>query len=345
VADHLAAAAAHEQIVRGLEAIPGVTSVGLSSSVTMDGLDSNDPVFVEDKPEAEGTIPPLRRYKWIGPGYFGTMGNPIVAGRDFTWQDLRSRTPVVIVSASLAREFWGSPGAALGRRIRNTPKNTWREVVGVAGDEHDDGVARPAPTMAYWPMVMNDFWDQELFVQRYMSYAIRSPRVRTGDFFGEVQRAVWAVNPNLPLARVTTLQDLYDESMAETQFALVILGIAAGVTLLLGLVGLYGVVAYTVAQRRREVGIRIALGAGVDTVRRMFVRHGLQLVAIGLVAGTVIAAMVTRVMTALLFGVSAVDPITYGAVALVLGTVALVAAWLPARQAARVDPAIALRAE
>jgi putative ABC transport system permease protein len=240
---------------------------------------------------------------------------------------------------------WGSPASALGKRIRNSPKNQWREIVGVVGDEHDDGVARPVTTIAYWPAVMDDYWDQPLYVQRYLSYAIRSPRVRTGDFLREVQQAVWAVNPNLALARVTTLQALYDDSMAETQFALVILGIAAGVTLLIGLVGLYGVVAYTVAQRRREVGIRIALGAGVDTVQRMFVRHGLRLVAVGLVAGTAIAAGVTRVMAALLFGVSPVDPVTYAAVALVLGSVALVAAWLPARQAARVDPAIALRAE
>jgi predicted permease len=322
-----------------------VTAVGQTSSITMDGNYSNDPVFVEDKPGPEGQIPPLRRYKWIGPGYFATMGNPVVAGRDFTAQDLQNRTPVVIVNAALAREVWGSPASALGKRIRNSPKNQWREIVGVVGDEHDDGVARPVTTIAYWPAVMDDYWDQPLYVQRYLSYAIRSPRVRTGDFLREVQQAVWAVNPNLALARVTTLQALYDDSMAETQFALVILGIAAGVTLLIGLVGLYGVVAYTVAQRRREVGIRIALGAGVDTVQRMFVRHGLRLVAVGLVAGTAIAAGVTRAMAALLFGVSPVDPVTYAAVALVLGSVALVAAWLPARQAARVDPAIALRAE
>jgi ABC-type antimicrobial peptide transport system permease subunit len=156
---------------------------------------------------------------------------------------------------------------------------------------------------------------------------------------------VWSVNPNLPLARPRTLAAIYDESMAETSFALVIIGIASGVTLLLGLVGLYGVIAYIVAQRRREVGIRMALGAAGGDVRRMFVWRGLQLVGIGLAVGIVAAATVTRFLSSLLFGVSTFDPVTYAAVVLALSGVALLATWLPARQASLVDPAIALRAE
>jgi ABC-type antimicrobial peptide transport system permease subunit len=192
---------------------------------------------------------------------------------------------------------------------------------------------------------MKDFWDQELFVQRWLSYAVRTPRVRTAGFIKDVQQAVWSVNPNLPLARPRTLAAIYDESMAETSFALVIIGIASGVTLLLGLVGLYGVIAYIVAQRRREVGIRMALGAAGGDVRRMFVWRGLQLVGIGLAVGIVAAATVTRFLSSLLFGVSTFDPVTYAAVVLALSGVALLATWLPARQASLVDPAIALRAE
>ena len=345
IADQLQAVRAHEEIRGRLEALPGVTAVGLSSSLTLDGNNSNDPVWAEDRPVPEGQIPPLRRYKWIAPGFFTAVGNTLVAGRDLTWDDIHGRRPVVLVSASLAREFWGSAPAALGKRIRNTPSNPWREVVGVVGDERDDGLTRPAPPIVYWPMAMDQFWDQDLFVSRWMSYAIRTPRVHGSGFVREVQEAVWAVNPNLPVARVRTLQALHDEAMAETEFALVILGIAAAVTLLLGLVGLYGVIAYTVAQRRREVGIRMALGAGAGAVQGMFIRHGLHLAAIGLVVGVLAALGVTRLMSALLFGVTPFDPVTYGAVVAALGGIALLATWLPARQAARVDPATALRSE
>ncbi|MGE3188474.1 MAG: ABC transporter permease [Vicinamibacterales bacterium] len=335
----------YRQIVQRLEAIPGVESVGLSSSITMDGNDSNDPVFVEDQPAPEGQMPPLRRYKWVAGDYFRAMGNPLVAGRAFTWQDVRNHAPVAIVSRQLAREYWGSPAAALGKRVRNTPQNPWREVVGVVGDERDDGVTAPAPAVVYWPVVVADFWDQPLFVNRSVGLAIRTPRVRTAGFLREVQQAVWAVNPNLPLARVRTLGDIYDKSMAETSFTLVILGIAAGVTLLLGLVGLYGVIAYIVAARRREVGIRMALGADSGQVQRIFVGQGLALAGIGLVVGLAAAAAAMRLLGSLLYGVSPFDPLTYGVVAATLGTVALVATWLPARQATRIDPAIALRSE
>ena len=345
IEDPLHAAATHEQILRRIEAIPGVTAVGLASSMPMDGNNSNDPVWVEDKPGPEGQMPPIRRYKWVTPNFFGTVGTRLVAGRDFTWDDLHNRQPVVVLSDSLAREYFGSAPAALGRRIRNSPKNPWREVVGVVADVRDDGVTRGEVPTVYWPMTMKDYWDQETFVQRWMSYAIRTPRVRTAGFIQDVQQAVWSVNPNLPLARPRTLGAIYAESMAETSFALVIIAIAGGVTLLLGVVGLYGVIAYIVAQRRREVGIRMALGAGGGEVQRMFVRRGLQLAGLGVVVGLGGAFAVTRFLTSLLFGVSPFDPLTYGTVAFTLAAVALLATWLPARQASLVDPAIALRAE
>lgn len=345
VEDPLQAAATHEQILRRIEAIAGVTSVGLASSMPMEGLTSNDPVWVEDKPGPEGQMPPIRRYKWVTPNFFGTVGTPLVAGRDFTWDDLHNLQPVVVISDSLAREYFGSAAGALGRRIRNSPKNPWREVVGIVADVRDDGVTRGEVPTVYWPMAMKDYWDQETFVQRWMSYAIRTPRVRTAGFINDVQQAVWSVNPNLPLARPRTLAAIYDESMAETSFALVIIAIAGGVTLLLGVVGLYGVIAYIVAQRRREVGIRMALGADGAEVRRMFVRRGLYLAAVGVLIGLGAALAVTRFLASLLFGVQPSDPLTYGAVALVLTGVTLLATWLPARQASLVDPSVALRSE
>jgi hypothetical protein len=176
VKDHLQAADTHEQIQRRIEAIPGVTSVAMASSMPMDGNTSHDPVWVEDKPAPEGQMPPLRRYKWVTPKFFGTIGTTLVAGRDFSWDDLHSQQPVVVISESLAREYWGSVPAALGRRIRNSPKNLWREVVGVVGDVYDDGVTKAAVPTVYWPTVMKDYWDQELFVQRWLGYAVGAAR-------------------------------------------------------------------------------------------------------------------------------------------------------------------------
>jgi predicted permease len=345
IQDPAQVARTHEAIVRRVEAIAGVQSVGVSSSITMDGSSSNDPIFVEDFPRPDGTLPPLRRFKWIGERYFETMGNPLLAGRSITWADIHNQSPVVMISENFAREFWGEPAKAVGRRIRQTPNDPWREIIGVVGNEQQDGVTRPAPTIVYWPVVIKQFWDSPLFVQRGLGYAVRTSRLRTNDFMREVQQAVWSVNPNLPLARVRTLGEIYDGSMAQTSFTLVILGIAASVTLLLGVVGIYGVIAYVVAQRRREVGIRMALGARAGEVQRMFISRGMLVTGAGLAVGVGAALGTMRLMTAVLFGVSPFDPATYAAVIAGLGTVALFATWLPARQATSVDPSSSLRGE
>jgi predicted permease len=316
--DALQTAHMQEQIAHALERIPGVTSVGATSSITMDGNDSNDPVFVEDFPSPEGKLPPLRRYKWIGSNHFKTMGAPLIAGRALTWEDAYNEAPVVVVSENFAREYWKDPTRAVGRRIRNTPDNDWRTIVGVVADERDDGVARPAPTIIYWPVVVRKFWDTPQFVQRSLAYAVRTTRTKSPTLLKELQQAVWSVNNTLPVASIRTVDQIAAASMAQTSFALVMLAIAAGVALLLGVVGIYGVIAYLAAQRTREIGIRIALGAGQHDVRRLFLRHGLVLAVIGIGLGMLAAAAATRVMTTLLFGVSALDPLTYAAVAVAL---------------------------
>jgi predicted permease len=311
----------------------------------MDGWTSNDPIFFEDFPIPEAQIPPLRRFKWISPNYFTTMGNPVVAGRDINWTDIYHKAPVAIITENLAREHWKDPAKALGRRIRETPKNPWREIVGVVGNEHDDGVDKKATPMVYWPMIMEHFWEDELVVQRSMAYAIRSKRAGHPTFLKEIQKGVWSASSNLPLANVNMLTQIYESSMARTSFTLLMLGIAAGVSLLLGVVGIYGVIAYTVSQRTREIGIRIALGAQQGEVRGMFVRQGFLLTCIGIALGLGVAAGLTRLMSALLFGISPLDPVTFGAVAFVLGAVAVLATYLPARRASGVDPVEALRWE
>jgi len=346
VNDPAQTARTHEQIVRKLEAIGGVESVGVTSEVTMGGNNNNDPIWVEDFPQQDAGIPPLRRHKYIADGYFSTMGNPVIAGRGITWNDVHTWANVALVSENLAREYWGEPTKALGKRIRRSTKSPWYEIVGVVGNERQDGATKPAPTIVYWAMLNGDKADPRgIFIQRSLAYVIRSSRLQEPGFLGEVQQAVWSVNPNLPLARVRTMLQVYNESMAQTQFVLVILGIAASVTLLLGLVGIYGVIAYIVSQRRREVGIRMALGAQGESVQRIFVTRGLTLAAAGLAIGLIGAAAMMRLLSSFLFGVNPFDPLTYVAVTAGLGLVALIATWLPARQATRIDPMMALRAE
>jgi predicted permease len=319
--------------------------VSLTNSVTLDGNSDNDPIFASDKVYSEGKIPPLRRFKFVSPGSFHTMGNPLLAGRDFTWTDVDQARPVVLVSENLARELWQSPAAALGKQVRENPKAPWREVIGVVGNEHDNGMNQKAPTIVYWPMLIRNFWGSDYSVQRGMAITIRSARTGSASFLKEVQQAVWSVDPDLPIAQVRTLREIYDLSMARSSFTLVLLTIAAGMALLLGVVGIYGVISYSVSQRTREIGIRIALGAPQPTVRRMFVRQGLVLTAIGVACGLAAALALTRLMTALLFEVNALDPLTYGAVSVILAAAALLASYVPARRATGIEPMEALRVE
>jgi ABC-type antimicrobial peptide transport system permease subunit len=194
-------------------------------------------------------------------------------------------------------------------------------------------------------MVHKDMWEPGTQVQRTMAYAIRSERAGSPTLLQEVQQAVWSINAGLPLANVQTLDEIHRESMAQTSFALVMLSIAAGVALLLGVVGIYGVISYIATQRTREIGIRMALGAAQSDVRSLFLKHGILLSGIGIVIGVAGAAVLTRLMASLLFGVNPLDWVTFVVVALGLGLTALLASYLPAMRAARTDPAIALRYE
>lgn len=335
----------HEQIAERLQQVPGVVSVGLSSSITMDGEDNANPLFVEHVHVAGDELPPLRRFKYVAPGYVEVMGNRLVTGRTITWADIHQAKPVAVISENLAREYWREPSVALGNRIRSNPENQWREIVGVVGNERDDGLGNPAPTIVYWPMLMKESWDEPPSVSRTMAYAVRSNRVGSPGFLHELQQAVWSVNPSLPLAGVQTLDEIRADSMAQISFALVMLAIAAGVALLLGVVGIYGVIVNSVVQRTREIGIRMALGATSENVVRLVVQQGLFLTALGVALGLAGALAVTRLTQSLLYGVTATDPVTFLVVPLVLVTAAMLACFLPARRASRVDPMIALRAE
>ena len=334
-----------EEILNKLAAIPGVSSVGFSSSLPMDGEDSNDLLFAQDRSYAEGDIPPIRRFKFISPGFFRTLGTPLVAGRDITWTDMYQKIPVALVSENFAREYWHDANNALGKRVRASSTDDWREIIGVVADVHDDGVNHDAPTSVYWPVMMDRFEGEKESLRRDIAFTIRSPRAGSESFLKEVREAVWSVNPNVPLSSVHTLGHFYTESMARTSFTLVMLAVAGGMALLLGIVGIYGVIAYSVSQRTREIGIRMALGAQRQTLISMFVRHGLLLTGVGIACGLVASFAVMRLMSSLLFNVSPLDPVTYSAVTIVVVFTAYLACYLPSRRAATIDPVDALRAE
>jgi len=334
-----------EEVLHKIAGIPEVSSVGITTKIPMTGNGWTDPVFVENRANAEGELPPLRRFKFVSPGLIGTLGIPLVAGRDLTWTDTYKKMPVAMVSENLAREYWHEPAGALGHRIRVSTQDDWREIVGVVGDVYDDGVTQKPTTSVYWPLLMDRFEGDATSARRDVSFVIRSSRTGSQSFLKDVREAVWSINPNLPLAEVHTVDYYYKRSMSRTSFTLVMLGVAGSMALLLGVVGIYGVTAYSVSQRTREIGIRMALGAQHQALTAMFVRHGLMLTGIGVAAGLGVAIIVMRLMSSLLFKVSPADPLTYAAVCAGLIATTALASYLPSRRAATVDPVDALRAE
>jgi len=333
------------ETLRRLSAIPGVSAAGFASGLPMESEYRNGNVIEVEGKTTDGQVPPNRAVKTISPGLLRAQGTRLIAGRDFTWEDVLGQRRVALVSENMAREYWGEPANALGKRIRTG--GPWLEIVGVAENVHADGVNRPAPATVYYRV--------EVFpparpggpavVRRGMTFAIRSERAGTEAFLCEVAAAIHAGNPSLPLAKVRTLNDVYRRSMARTSFALVLLGIAGAVALTLAIVGVYGVLAYAVGQRRREVGIRLALGAEPGALKWLFVRKGLGLNCAGGIMGVALAGGLSRWISSLLFGITPLDPFTYIASGALLAAAAMTASYVPARQAASVDPMETLRTE
>lgn len=290
------------QILDNLAALPGVSSVGFATTLPADGLPPNwDSVRAEGQELPAGEFPPLRRWKNVSPGFFEAMGTRLIAGRDYTWTDLYGRRPVVMISENLAREFWGSASDAVGKRLGATD---WREVIGVVQDVRDNGIQQPSPETVYWPSYGSSPYNTGTptpAVSRNVTFTIRSARAGTEGFLSQVQQAVWAVNPTLPVAQFQTMADLHNKSMAATSFTLVMLAIAGTMALALGAIGIYGVISYAASQRKREIGIRLALGAQQGAVKQMFVRNAVTLAAVGVAIGLGAAAGLTRLMSSLLF--------------------------------------------
>ncbi len=335
----------HQEIADRMAGIPGVQSVGMTSSVAMDGQGMSNPLLFEAFPLPEGQGVQSRRMKWIAPGYFETMGTRLVAGRHLRWADVYGFAPVILINERMARQYWKTPAEAVGQRARESALSPWREIIGVVADEREDGIAQEAPPIMYWPCMVKSFFGGDPFAQRRLTYVVRSTRAGAAGFVDELRSAVRAVDRNLPLARVRTVEQIAAASMAQTSFALVMLAIAAGVSLLLGSVGVYGVVSYIAAQRTREIGVRLALGAQTGDVTALFVRHSLGLAGAGLALGVAVATGLSSLMSSLLFGVKGTDPLTYAAVSAGLTAVVGLSAYIPSRRAARMDPIAALRSD
>jgi predicted permease len=338
-----------EQSIRDrLAAIPGVTQVGFADRVPMDTGGLNwDGIFAEGQPVPPNRYPPARVFRNISPGYLQSMGTRFLAGRDFTWSDLYSGNKLVILSENLAREYWGSPSAAIGKRISELRDSPRYEVIGVAEDVRISGANESAPAVVYWTSYYSLPWLQRDVRKavRAPVFVLRSSRAGTQSLTEDIRKAIWSVNGTLAIADTLTMEQIAARSMARTSFALVMLAIAAAMALLLGIIGIYGVVAYSVAQQRREVGIRLALGAEPSAVKAMFVRQGVILACIGCGVGIAGAIGLARLMKSLLFGVTPFDPLTFAVMPAVLLAATVLACYFPARRAAAVDPAETLRAE
>jgi len=346
VSDPQAVTRMESSVLNKLAALPGVTSAGLAASVPMTGAEPRwDEILIEGQPDA-GDNPPMRLFNYVSPGYFQTAGTRMITGRDFTWDEVYNLRPVGILSESLARELWGSPSAALGQHFKEFPSMPWYQVVGVVQDVRENGVDQVSPATVYWPSMTHDMFGTGVTgAWRTPYFVLRSNRAGSQGFLSEMEHAVWSANPNLPVASIRTMEDIAAESMARTSFTLVMLAIAGAMALALGILGIYGVISYAVSQRRREIGIRMALGAKKSALPWLFVRGALVLTGVGMAVGLGAAAVLMRLMRTLLFGISPLDPVTFAAVPVVLLAAAALASYLPARRTTAVNPVEALRAE
>ncbi|MGB7925761.1 MAG: ABC transporter permease [Pyrinomonadaceae bacterium] len=338
--DQTRRSAFYTDMIHRIEALPGVKSAAVTNWIPLVRQGDSIGISVEGRPDP----PPSQRNivvtRVISPHYFGTMGIQLSQGRTFDeQQDREDSAGVVVVSETMARRYW--PGEdPVGKRIKagsaGSP-NPWWTIVGVAKDVRQFELnADPKPQM-YLPYSQADF-----FAPRHL---VVSTDVEPLSMAATVRSTVWAIDKDQPVSNITTMEDILSESVARQRFSMLLLGIFAAVALVLAAVGIYGVMSYSVAQRTHEFGIRMALGAQGRDVLKLAVGEGLKLVMIGVVIGLVAAFILTRVMSSLLFGVSATDPTTFIIISLALVSVALLASYIPARRATKVDPMVALRYE
>jgi putative ABC transport system permease protein len=330
-----------QRLVDRLSEIAGVESAGAVTELPT-STPSGTAFDFRGRPAEPGRLPPLVQYQTVAGGYFTTLRIPLVRGRNFNASDLRDGVRTVIINQAVADQYW--PGQdPIGKQLRQAngdPKaqRPWSTVVGVVASIRQSGLRESPRPVVYFPLIADD-----QNAPRALSYVLRGPQVAARA--DAVRQAVWSIDPELPLAAVQTLDEIVERSIVQFSFTMLTLAIAAGIALVLGAIGLYGLLSYAVSLRTREIGVRLALGAPASRVMRSVVASGAAIAGLGLVVGLLGAVVLTRFLSGLLYETPPLDLATFGAMTLLLFAVALVASYLPARRAASVSPLEAMREE
>jgi putative ABC transport system permease protein len=337
------AVAAQQRILDGISKLPGVEAVGIVDCLPLLGCTNANTMEAEDFPLKPNELPPKMAMNTAGPGYFRAMGIPLVKGRGFERRDHEERTGAMVISQAVATRFWPTEDP-IGKRIfpglrGNAP---WYTIVGVVGSIRQDELSEPPAEIMYLPMVNID--DRNYSETRNIAVVVRTAADPV-TMAEPARRVIASVDPELPVANVQTMEEIMARSLMGRELTMLLLSVAAVVALFLGAIGLYGTVSYLVGQRAGEIGMRMALGARAADVLRMILYQGGVLACLGLTIGLLSAWALTRVLQSLLFDVSPTDSLTYAAVSCLLLGVALIASYLPARRASRIDPMEALRSE
>jgi putative ABC transport system permease protein len=326
------------QVLEHVRALPGVENAALGTTIPFTGDHSRSDITIEGLPlPAEGEFP-HPDFHIVSPGFFSTMGIRLLRGRTFTDQDNSQAAPVAIINQTLARRFWPD-GEAVGKRIlygHPGPDAKWVTIVGVVGDTRMYGLDSPARFEVYAPLEQMGLGGSQLVVR-----SAKDPASLTG----EIRSAIASVNRDVPIYDVQTLKQAVDDSISTRRDTLLLLGSFSLLAVVLAATGIYGVISYVVALRTHEIGVRMALGAGEREVLKFVLGQGAWLAIGGVAIGTLGALALTRLMASLLYGVRPADPATFAGAAIVIAAVALVATYVPARRATRIDPVVALRQE
>ncbi|HEX4666937.1 MAG TPA: ABC transporter permease [Chthoniobacterales bacterium] len=336
--DRAKAAAFFDNVVRRIENLPGVKSAAAGNVLPLSGAEEVDGFQIEGRPEKPGETK-TANFRWITSDYFKTLQIPLQRGRAFTERDKQDAPEVAIIDETMARLYFSGVNP-IGQRFKATnekKKRIFREIVGVVGDvRHTSLDAKPGPHV-YLPQAQAGL--------QLMTVAVRSAGTKPSALLQMVRHEIATVDPNIPVADIRTMQEMVASSVAPWRFTMALLSVFAGVALLLASVGIYGVLAYSVNQRRREIGIRMSLGAQRRDVLQLFLSQGMVVTSLGIVIGLAGALAATRIMRSLLYSVSPTDPLVFISVPLTFAAVALLASFLPARKATRVNPVIVLRNE
>lgn len=334
-------AGVYHRVIDAIRALPGVESAGSINQLPLTGPGSFDPMSIEDQPTPEGQLPPVVPVSAVSDGYFETLGIPLLAGRTFERADAENGVPAAVISRVVAQRFW--PGEnPIGKRIAyGLPGDLeWSPVVGVVGEVLYEGLAETPQGMVYFAIRSVDVGGAN-YLNNRQSIAIRTS-VAGAAVLPAVRRQLTAIDPTMAMAGIGTMAEIEERAKASTTFTMIMLAMAAAMGVMLGMVGIYGVVSFVTGQRTREIGVRMALGARGEDVRRMVVREGTSVTLAGLALGLVGSLGMARLLEAMLFGVTPWDPVTFFCVTLLLLAVSVTAAYLPARRAATIDPMEAL---